>query len=79
MGAFGDRVPQLRDCAPLEGGTGYVKVEGREIYDHSLPSRVGSLWDGEEMGRIASLWGYLCDDSLCQQSGDVMGQRSPVG
>ena len=55
MGAFGDRVPQLRDCAHLEGGAGYVKVEGREVYDHSLPSRVGSLWDGEEMGRIASL------------------------
>ena len=31
MGAFGDRVPQLRDCAHLEGGTGYVKVEGREV------------------------------------------------
>ena len=55
VGAFGDWVPQLRDCAHLEGGTGYVKVEGREVYDHSFPSWVGSLGDSEEMGRITSL------------------------
>ena len=56
-----------------------MKVEGREVNDHSFPSWVGSLGDREEIGRIASLSGYLCDDSLCQQSGDVMGQRSPAG
>ena len=56
-----------------------MKVEGREVYDHSFPTWVGSLGDSEEMGRITSLYGYHCDDSLCQQSGDVMGQRSPAG